>query len=239
MRLWSTAMAFGFLTIALITHKQLVTLLKNINPLEADMEIFWIVVGVVVVIIYLINQNKTKTNDRTVIRQVDTIKTQTGEVRIERTKVVDSTNTKFTAAPTVQENPSEAYNHAVIQSYNQERVEPRVEKVVELPQPPKPVVTQRVEQKVLLPLIESEDRKKCPRCSRTMFYSKFRKSPKQPDGLTIWCGECLDAPRDTDHKKYCPKCKKRRMKYNFYPNSNRKDKLTLWCKDCMDKSNKT
>ncbi|MBX9489717.1 hypothetical protein J8Z81_20115 [Yersinia enterocolitica] len=231
-------MAFGFLTIALITQKQPVTLIKNINPWEADMEIFWIVAGVVVIIIYLINQNKTKTNDRTVIRQVDTIKTQTGEVRIERTKVVDSTNTKFTAAPTVQENPSEAYNHAVIQSYTQERIEPRVEKTVEFSQSPEPAVIQRAEQKSPPLLIENEDRKKCPRCSRTMFYSKFRKSPKQPDGLTIWCGECLDAPRDTDHKKYCPKCKKRRMKYNFYPNSNRKDKLTLWCKDCMDKSNK-
>ncbi len=200
------------------------------------MEIFWIVVGVVVIIIYLINQNKTKTNDRTVISQTDTIKTQTGEVHIVRTKTIVHTNTKFTAAATVQEKPSEAYNHAVIQSYNQER---RLEKVVELPPPPQPAVTQTVEQKAPPRLIESEDRKKCPRCSRTMSYSKFRKSPKQTDGLTIWCGECLDAPRDTDHKKYCPKCKKRRMKYNFYPNGNRKDKLTLWCKNCMDKSNKT
>ena len=31
------------------------------------MEVFWIVVGVVAVIIYVINQNKTKISDRTVV----------------------------------------------------------------------------------------------------------------------------------------------------------------------------
>lgn len=43
------------------------------------MEVFWIVVGVVAVIIYVINQNKTKISDRTVVNHNKTIKTEDGE----------------------------------------------------------------------------------------------------------------------------------------------------------------
>lgn len=49
------------------------------------MEVFWIVVGVVAVIIYVINQNKTKISDRTVVNHNKTIKTEDGEITINRT----------------------------------------------------------------------------------------------------------------------------------------------------------
>lgn len=59
------------------------------------MEVFWIVVGVVAVIIYVINQNKTKISDRTVVNQNKTIKTEDGEVTISRTQVIEHTSTHF------------------------------------------------------------------------------------------------------------------------------------------------
>lgn len=59
------------------------------------MEVFWIVVGVVAVIIYVINQNKTKISDRTVVNQNKTIKTEDGEITINRTQVIEHTSTQF------------------------------------------------------------------------------------------------------------------------------------------------
>lgn len=44
------------------------------------MEIFWVVVGVVVVILYLINQNKTRVTNRTEITRDRKIKTDDGEI---------------------------------------------------------------------------------------------------------------------------------------------------------------
>lgn len=59
------------------------------------MEVFWIVVGVVTVIIYVINQNRTKVSDRTVVNHRKTIKTEDGEITINRTQVIDHTSTQF------------------------------------------------------------------------------------------------------------------------------------------------
>lgn len=59
------------------------------------MEVFWVVVGVVAVIIYVINQNKTKISDRTVVNHNKTIKTEDGEITINRTQVIEHTSTQF------------------------------------------------------------------------------------------------------------------------------------------------
>lgn len=83
------------------------------------MEVFWIVVGVVAVIIYVINQNKTKISDRTVVNQNKTIKTEDGEITINRTQVIDRTSTQFHKAggdaPNISVPPD--YDSAVIQTY--------------------------------------------------------------------------------------------------------------------------
>lgn len=83
------------------------------------MEVFWIVVGVVAVIIYVINQNKTKISDRTVVNHNKTIKTEDGEITINRTQVIEHTSTQFQKtggnAPNISAPP--AYDSAVIQTY--------------------------------------------------------------------------------------------------------------------------
>ncbi|GKW21882.1 hypothetical protein PEC302107_36110 [Pectobacterium araliae] len=209
------------------------------------MEVFWIVVGAVVVIIYIMSQNRTKFSDRTVVTHQSKIKTDDGEITINRTQVLDKASTAY-HQPGSQ--PAPQYDDSVIKQYNQQAIKNKAESAIPPPRPTINVSPTRIEPAVakepprVAPITKQiqttpdEERKKCPRCSRNLPMSKFRLSSKQPDGHTIWCGECLDAPRNTKHMKYCPKCKKRRMKTSFYQNSNRKDGLTLWCKDCMDKS---
>lgn len=211
------------------------------------MEIFWVVVGVVVVILFIINQNRTKTSDKTVVTHTRTIKTEDGEINVHRTQVVDSASTTYHTPGAASVSSKTKYDISAIDNYNRQTSIQHQERAIPEPRQPIDVSPTRItpeKEPVRLapPAITSsqaasiEERKKCPRCSRNLPMSKFRLSSKQPDGHTIWCGECLDAPRNTKHMKYCPKCKKRRMKTSFYPNSNRKDGLTLWCKDCMDKS---
>lgn len=67
------------------------------------MEIILIIAGVVAVIIYFINQNKTRVSDRTVVTQQRTIKTNDGEIKVQRTQVVDSTSTQYhsSGAPSI------------------------------------------------------------------------------------------------------------------------------------------
>ncbi len=59
------------------------------------MEIFWVVVGVVTVILFIFNQNRTKTSDKTIVTHTRTIKTEDGEVNVHRTQVVDSASTTY------------------------------------------------------------------------------------------------------------------------------------------------
>lgn len=59
------------------------------------MEIFWVVVGVVVVILYLINQNKTRVTNRTEITRDRKIKTDDGEISIRERQVIDSVSTQY------------------------------------------------------------------------------------------------------------------------------------------------
>lgn len=197
------------------------------------MEIFWIVVGVVIVIIYLINQNKSKTSDRTVIRQTDTYKTVTGEIRVERTKVVDSTQTTFTPPQPPITTPGNAYSNVVDQIENSRRAAPPInEKIIAHRQattPPPIAATKQIR--------ADEQNKQCTRCRIMLPFSKFSRSSKHPDGVTIWCTECLKGDKNTKHMKWCPMCKIRRKRTSFYPNIQNADGLMAWCKTCLDKHN--
>lgn len=194
------------------------------------MEIFWVVVGVVVIVIYLINQNKSKTSDRTVIRQTDTYKTETGEIRVERTKVVDSTQTTFTPPQPPINTPGQAYTNAIGKIESAQRITPPVsERVVETRKPITPAPITSVKK-----IGVSEQSKQCTRCRIMLPFSKFSQSSKHADGVTIWCTECLRGEKNTKHMKWCPICKVRRKRTSFYPNPENADKLMAWCKSCID-----
>lgn len=87
---------------------------------------------------------------------------------------------------------------------------------------------------------QSEQKKICPNCGNNLDFSSFRSSSKNADGLTKWCAQCLDQPRDLkpSNKKQCPHCKKTRLKTSFYKNSKQPDGLTKWCRTCMNDSRK-
>ncbi|CAM7061153.1 hypothetical protein [Morganella morganii] len=215
------------------------------------MEVILIIAGVVAVIIYFINQNKTRISDRTVVTQHRTIKTDDGEIKVQRTQVVDSTSTQYhgSGAPSVAKQTE--YDLQAINDYykqiNERPAQPQIAQArpaidvtpVQVQRPAtvkqsSPTPARQIEQNS--PKADLDDKKKCPRCSRNLPFDKYGKSSKYSDGMTMWCLECLRAPRDTPKMKYCPKCGKRRYKTSFYANSKRKDGLTLWCKECMDKS---
>lgn len=215
------------------------------------MEIILIIVGIVAVIIYLINQNKTRTSDRTIVTHHRTIKTDDGEIKVQRTQVVDSTSTQYHGSNTPGIAKQTEYDLHTTNDYNKQInvTPPQTHALQEKPaidvipvQVQRPVIHQPISV-ATTPARQIEqskpveaDKKKCPRCCRSLQFDKYGKSQKYNDGMTLWCLECLKAPRDTPKMKYCPKCGKRRYKTSFCANSKRKDGLTLWCKECMDKS---
>lgn len=210
------------------------------------MEIFWVVVGVVVVILFVISQNRTKITNRTVITRDKTVKTEDGEIRIHQTQVIDSASTQYKKPNTLNNESHAEYDKAVISDYYKQvsqqkavaslRTEQqpitqhqRVEKVVN-PQPSstnKPALIEKIS-----PV--SGGSKVCTRCSRNLPFDKFRKSSKHPDGYTTWCAHCLDGPKNTQHTKWCPICEIRRKRTSYYKNANNRDGLMSWCKSCWD-----
>ncbi|WP_067486757.1 MULTISPECIES: hypothetical protein [Dickeya] len=216
---------------------------------------FWIVIGIAAAVIYLVNKKKTKITDETVIRQTNTIKTSTGEIRIERTQTIKHEHTEYAAPygkaaplapiPTITEVSTEKRS-TLSQLEDEFARKMKEEKEVAAPKitithPMRPASKPITQRPVTTDNVSAESsanagKKVCPRCSRNLAYDKFRKSSKHEGGYTTWCDECLSAPRNTQHMKYCPKCKKRKMKTSFYKNGNRADGFTLWCKNCMDNS---
>ncbi len=210
---------------------------QGIHAKDDEMEIFWVVIGLVVVAIYLINQNKAKTTDKTVIRQTDTYKTDTGEIRVERTKVIDSTQTTFHPAQQKQTTPKEAYHNAINQVDYSSRIVPEpVQKKIESC----PLETVSSRDDVCEPALAlkqnniNELSKQCTRCRIQLPFSKFSKSSKHSDGVTVWCTDCLRGEKNTRHMKWCPRCKIRRKRTSFYPSNDNADKLMAWCKSCVD-----
>ena len=210
------------------------------------MEIFWIVVGVVVVILFVINQNRTKITNRTVITRDKTVKTEDGEIRIQQTQVIDSASTQYTKPNTLNNESHSEYDKAAISDYYKQLSHQKAVESLRSEQQPF-IQSQRVEKVVNPPtsstinptLIESASpvasgSKTCTRCSRNLSFDKFRKSSKHPDGYTIWCAHCLDGPKNTQHTKWCPICEIRRKRTSYYKNANNRDGLMSWCKSCWD-----
>lgn len=212
------------------------------------MEVFWIVVGVVVVVLFVISQNRTRITNRTVVTRDRKIKTEDGEIRIQQTQVIDSASTQYTRPNSLNHESHGEYDKAVIDEYNHQISQ---QKVIESIPPERQASTlaqpQRLEKvinpqpEISAPQVSSEatrtthsGSKICTRCSRNLSYDKYRKSSKNPDGLTIWCAHCLDGPKNTQHTKWCPVCEIRRKRTSFYKNANNRDGLMSWCKSCWD-----
>lgn len=213
------------------------------------MEIFWIVVGVVVVILFIINQNRTKVSDRTVVTHSRTIKTDDGEINVHRTQVVDSTSTQYNKPISPDITSKTEYDLQTINNYYQQKASASTEKKV-IPEikpaievhpiriEPKKEATTRTERSTSShtdnkpPIIEGK--KQCTRCRIDLPYSKFSKSSKHQDGITIWCTDCLKGEKNTKHTKWCPMCKVRRKRTSYYPNTSNADGLMAWCRICFD-----
>lgn len=207
------------------------------------MEVFWIVVGVVIVVLVIINQNRTKVSNRTVITRNRTIQTEDGEIRIQQTQVVDSVSTQYTKPNQINQDNHNVYDQSAIASYNSaisdrraKDLEMRKDRLITPPpktelliSPPPFVDKQRNSA-----IASISGVKKCTRCSRELDLSLFRKSSKNLDGHTIWCAHCLDGPRNTKHTKWCPICEKQRRRSTYDKNSNNADGLMSWCKHCCD-----
>lgn len=213
------------------------------------MEFLLIIIGIGL-FLYFLNQNRTRSINKTTTTHIQTVKTENGEAKIKHEQTTESISTIYTIprSPVVNIEPREITplkvveqvdrpQHVLQQTIKTSRpvVHPTAPLIAHTPAPPSEPVTS--ETKGVNTSSNNIDlKKKCPRCGRSSPYSVFKNSQKYDDGLTKWCAECLEAPRDTPKQKYCPKCKKRRMKTNFYKNGNRWDGLTAWCKACMDKS---
>lgn len=152
-------------------------------------ETFWIVFGLVVVVIYLINQNKTKTTDKTIIKQKDTFRTETGEVTIERTKVVDTSQVTFNTPQPVQVSSAQIHNQAQSNARAQQEKIPEGHASTSAVRNPAPHIIAKTCQVELKPNVEKV--KQCTRCRVNLPFSKFSKSSKHSDGITVWCTECL------------------------------------------------
>ena len=210
------------------------------------MEIFWVVVGVVVVILFVLSQNRTKITNRTVITRNKTVKTEDGEIRIQQTQVIDSASTQYTKPNTLNNENHSEYDKAVISDYYKQVSQQKAVESLRTEQQPF-IQPQRVE-KVVNPLSSPTEKptlienntpvasgsKICTRCSRNLPLDKFRKSRKHSDGHTTWCAHCLDGPKNTQHTKWCPICEIRRKRTSYYKNANNRDGLMSWCKICWD-----
>lgn len=169
--------------------------------------------------LYFLNQNKTEKRDVTTITHKKTIQTEDGEIHIERRQTFHTTQTSYKSDHEIDQK---------LQKLKTVSIEKK-EKEFILDQPP-----QQEEIVYTPPTIAS---KQCPKCTKELDYSLFGKSPKNPDGLTKWCLDCLNnsnkKPQPKANQKYCPHCKRNRMKTSFGKNSKQEDGLTKWCRDCM------
>lgn len=199
--------------------------------------IFWIIVGLIGLVVYFLNQNKTEKKDRTIITHKKTIQTDDGEVHIERRQVIDSVRTSYTKKDVAQNEIKDitpTINHNSVEKISNMNQENDI-KELELTPSPKPII-----QVDMFSTLDHET-KTCLKCNKNLPYSEFPQSHKNEDGLTKWCISCLnqlneDRKNKSGNKKQCPNCKKNRLKSSFYKNSKQPDGLTKWCKTCMDKS---
>lgn len=125
------------------------------------MEIFWVVVGVVVVILYLINQNKTRVTNRTEITRDRKIKTDDGEISIRERQVIDSVSTQYTKPNTVDvEQPD--YDKTVISDYYKQLAKQKAIESLRQNQT-QPVASSRPVEKIVNPLPRVEQKQITPK----------------------------------------------------------------------------
>ena len=198
--------------------------------------IFWIIVVLIGLGLYFLNQNKTEKKDRTTITHKNVIQTDDGEVHIERRQVIDSVRTAYTKKdlaqgeiasikPTIEHNPVSRYSSTHTSDVLSKPDPVSTLQTINPEQPPNAII------------------KICQKCNKGLDDTAFAQSSKNDDGLTKWCISCLnqlneDRKNQSSNKQQCPNCKKNRLKTSFYKNSKQPDGLTKWCKDCMDKSKK-
>lgn len=222
--------------------------------------IFWIIVGIVGLGLYFLNQNKTEKKDRTTITHKRVIQTKDGEVHINQTQVIDSVRTTYKARPDLSEKvirdvvPAISHTQSpqekpMVQEIKSESLiisdkqphrfshQSPLSEIEEIKSEPLTLTSPQSDTQQDLFSINNES-KECSNCKRNLQFNSFFKSNKYTDGLTKWCIECLNnhQSRLPRNKKQCPKCRKVRLKSSFYKNKNTEDGLTKWCKTCMDKS---
>ncbi|MEB5477289.1 hypothetical protein [Acinetobacter pollinis] len=216
------------------------------------MAAFLIIVGLIILVLYFLNQNKSQKKDVTTIIHKQVIQTKDGEVRIERRQTLDSVQTSYTKKDIAQNQIQDIKQNELpvtsdielTNNQNNNTVIPSLEPVKnQIEQQSKTMTNDQMsldlndKQQELDFLAPINDTKSCLKCEKNLATDLFGKSQKNPDGLTKWCLNCLNnankQPSPKANQKYCPKCRKNRLKTSFNKNSNRVDGLTKWCKDCM------
>lgn len=205
------------------------------------MAVFLVVAGLIILVLYFLNQNKTEKKDVTTITHKRVIQTEDGEVRIERRQTLNSVQTSYAKKDIIQ-NQIKDIEKKEITNTNNDIKEPTNQPVLQTVKSPIPAVTklnlelQNDQQELDLSEIDNKS-KNCPKCQKKLGFELFGNSSKNSDGLTKWCLECLSNSNKKippkANQKYCPKCNKNRMKTSFNKNSKQEDGLTKWCKDCM------
>lgn len=206
------------------------------------MATFLIIVGLIILVLYFLNQNKTEKKDVTTITHKRVIQTEDGEVRIERRQTLNSVQTSYAKKDVIQNQIKDIEKKEITNTVNTAPKE-SVDNITTIdvvkksrPEIQLNLLLQNTQQELDLSATETQS-KDCPKCQKNLNYNSFGNSSKNPDGLTKWCLECLNnSSKKTPPKvnqKYCPKCKKNRMKTSFNKNSKQEDGLTKWCKDCM------
>lgn len=206
------------------------------------MAMFLIIVGLIILVLYFLNQNKTEKKDVTTITHKRVIQTEDGEVRIERRQTLNSVQTSYAKKDIIQNQIKDIEKKEITNTVNtdlKESVNNITTKNVATKARPESqlnLLLQSTQQELDLSDMETQV-KDCPKCQKNLNYNSFGNSSKNPDGLTKWCLECLSNSTKKvppkANQKYCPKCKKNRMKTSFNKNSKQEDGLTKWCKDCM------
>ncbi|WP_269915338.1 hypothetical protein [Acinetobacter sp. HY1485] len=180
---------------------------------------FLLIVLGIGLIIYFLNKNKTEKRDITTITHKRTIQTEDGEVSIERRQTFDTTQTSYKPDQSIDQ---KLENLKTISVEKQDK---------------EFALDQQPQQEELVFTPSQTTSKECPKCNKQLTFSLFGKSPKNSDGLTKWCLDCLNnankKPQPKSNQKYCPHCKRNRMKTSFGKNSKQEDGLTKWCRDCM------
>ena len=190
------------------------------------------------VAIYYISNNSASNKEITREKIVQKFETKDGFVERETVRTFEAKVTDYsrfdlknTATP-----PEALQSNTLTSQYQQPKeiekvINPRVERYIAKPASnmhttPQVAITQNV--------LHSPDVKLCTGCNRVQPLTSFFSSPKNADGLTKWCQQCLAEAgnKATKGLKKCPNCKQMRKLSSFYKSNKTSDGLSKWCKFC-------